>query len=291
MERLACLWEPASRVELLRVALPLNWCVFCSSGSLPGQRSSASPTTGALPRHLGRAPGRCRRSPCSALPWQLSLSPVKLAELHSDLKIQERDELSWKKLKVEGLDEDGQKEAQLVHSLNGTPHPTPPTRLGLPECPWPARAGGGMGRRRPSGCTASTAPLRVRPTPRPGLPLCLWPARAAGGGSLESTAWASRWSGSSEIPAPGAPGPHPLWQSGGRLGALPGKLAPRAWWGQLAAPFAEPLPGCQGWSVRSGHRRDSGASPVSQPTRPPGWGGDWFSHMLSDPWEGNFQNI
>ncbi|XP_040822144.1 alpha-2-macroglobulin receptor-associated protein [Ochotona curzoniae] len=49
---------------------------------------------------------------------RLSLSPVKLAELHSDLKIQERDELSWKKLKVEGLDEDGQKEAQLVHSLN-----------------------------------------------------------------------------------------------------------------------------------------------------------------------------
>jgi hypothetical protein len=45
---------------------------------------------------------------------------VKLAELHADLKIQERDELNWKKLKVEGLDEDGEKEAKLTHNLNGT---------------------------------------------------------------------------------------------------------------------------------------------------------------------------
>ncbi|KAJ6662990.1 hypothetical protein lerEdw1_010811 [Lerista edwardsae] len=49
---------------------------------------------------------------------QLHLSPVKLAELHSDLKIQEKDELSWKKLKAEGLDEDGEKEAKLRRSLN-----------------------------------------------------------------------------------------------------------------------------------------------------------------------------
>lgn len=45
---------------------------------------------------------------------------MRLAELHSDLKIQERDELNWKKLKVEGLDGDGEKEAKLVHNLNGT---------------------------------------------------------------------------------------------------------------------------------------------------------------------------
>nr|XP_004656056.1 alpha-2-macroglobulin receptor-associated protein [Jaculus jaculus] len=49
---------------------------------------------------------------------RLHLSPVKLAELHADLKIQERDELNWKKLKVEGLDEDGEKEAKLINSLN-----------------------------------------------------------------------------------------------------------------------------------------------------------------------------
>lgn len=45
---------------------------------------------------------------------------MRLAELHSDLKIQERDELNWKKLKVEGLDKDGEKEARLIHNLNGT---------------------------------------------------------------------------------------------------------------------------------------------------------------------------
>ncbi|XP_015266887.1 PREDICTED: alpha-2-macroglobulin receptor-associated protein [Gekko japonicus] len=49
---------------------------------------------------------------------RLHLSAVKLAELHSDLKIQEKDELSWKKLKAEGLDEDGEKEARLRRSLH-----------------------------------------------------------------------------------------------------------------------------------------------------------------------------
>ncbi|XP_075713589.1 alpha-2-macroglobulin receptor-associated protein [Rhinoderma darwinii] len=49
---------------------------------------------------------------------RLQLSGVKLAELHSDLKIQEKDELNWKKLKAEGLDDDGEKEAKLRRSLN-----------------------------------------------------------------------------------------------------------------------------------------------------------------------------
>ncbi|KAF7652673.1 hypothetical protein LDENG_00093020 [Lucifuga dentata] len=44
---------------------------------------------------------------------RMQLSPVHQAELHSDLKIQEKDELQWKKMKVEGLDENGEKEAQL----------------------------------------------------------------------------------------------------------------------------------------------------------------------------------
>ncbi|XP_074484915.1 alpha-2-macroglobulin receptor-associated protein isoform X1 [Sebastes fasciatus] len=46
------------------------------------------------------------------------LSPVRLSELHSDLKLQEKDELQWKKLKAEGLDENGEKEAQLRHNFN-----------------------------------------------------------------------------------------------------------------------------------------------------------------------------
>ncbi|XP_019334697.1 alpha-2-macroglobulin receptor-associated protein [Alligator mississippiensis] len=49
---------------------------------------------------------------------RLQLSAVKLAELHSDLKIQEKDELGWKKLKAEGLDEDGEKEAKLRRNLH-----------------------------------------------------------------------------------------------------------------------------------------------------------------------------
>ncbi|KAM7418586.1 hypothetical protein PAMA_015952 [Pampus argenteus] len=46
------------------------------------------------------------------------LSPVRQAELHSDLKIQEKDELQWKKMKVERLDENGEKEAQLRRNFN-----------------------------------------------------------------------------------------------------------------------------------------------------------------------------
>lgn len=49
----------------------------------------------------------------------MQLSPVRQAELHSDLKIQEKDELQWKKMKVEGLDENGEKEAQLRRNFNG----------------------------------------------------------------------------------------------------------------------------------------------------------------------------
>ncbi|XP_018410466.1 PREDICTED: alpha-2-macroglobulin receptor-associated protein [Nanorana parkeri] len=49
---------------------------------------------------------------------RLQLSPVKLAELHSDVRIQEKDELNWKKLKAEGLDDDGEKEAKLRRSLS-----------------------------------------------------------------------------------------------------------------------------------------------------------------------------
>ncbi|KAM6939723.1 alpha-2-macroglobulin receptor-associated protein [Xenentodon cancila] len=49
---------------------------------------------------------------------RMQLSPVQLAELHSDLKIQEKDELQWKKMKVERLDESGEKEAQLRRNFN-----------------------------------------------------------------------------------------------------------------------------------------------------------------------------
>lgn len=77
------------------------------------------------PTWLNGVPGAANlECPCVPLPTpprsqQLHLSAVKLAELHSDLKIQEKNELSWKKLKAEGLDEDGEKEAKLRRDLNG----------------------------------------------------------------------------------------------------------------------------------------------------------------------------
>lgn len=49
---------------------------------------------------------------------QMQLAPRRLSELHSDLKIQEKDELQWKKLKAEGLDEDGEREAKLRRNFN-----------------------------------------------------------------------------------------------------------------------------------------------------------------------------
>ena len=49
---------------------------------------------------------------------QMQLAPVQLSELHSDLKIQEKDELQWKKLKAEGLDEAGEREAKLRRNFN-----------------------------------------------------------------------------------------------------------------------------------------------------------------------------
>uniref|UniRef100_A0A8C2AAD6 Low density lipoprotein receptor-related protein associated protein 1 n=1 Tax=Cyprinus carpio TaxID=7962 RepID=A0A8C2AAD6_CYPCA len=49
---------------------------------------------------------------------RMQLAPVRLSELHSDLKIQEKDELQWKKLKAEGLDEDGEREAKLRRNFN-----------------------------------------------------------------------------------------------------------------------------------------------------------------------------
>ncbi|KAM3848441.1 alpha-2-macroglobulin receptor-associated protein isoform 2-T2 [Vipera latastei] len=48
---------------------------------------------------------------------RVGLPAVRLAELHSDLRLQEKDELSWKKQKAAGLDEDGEREARLRRRL------------------------------------------------------------------------------------------------------------------------------------------------------------------------------
>ncbi|XP_035669994.1 alpha-2-macroglobulin receptor-associated protein-like [Branchiostoma floridae] len=48
---------------------------------------------------------------------QKLVSEAKLAELHSDLKLHEMEEFKWKKLKAEGGDQDGEKEANLRENL------------------------------------------------------------------------------------------------------------------------------------------------------------------------------
>uniref|UniRef100_A0A8C7ITW4 Low density lipoprotein receptor-related protein associated protein 1 n=1 Tax=Oncorhynchus kisutch TaxID=8019 RepID=A0A8C7ITW4_ONCKI len=88
---------------------------------------------------------------------RMQLPPVRQAELHSDLKIQEKDELQWKKSKAEGMDENGEREAKLRRGFNGergmegvggergqatTPRPNPlhplPPSLSLPPSPPPS---------------------------------------------------------------------------------------------------------------------------------------------------------
>ncbi|KAM9399115.1 alpha-2-macroglobulin receptor-associated protein isoform 1-T11 [Salvelinus alpinus] len=49
---------------------------------------------------------------------RMQLPPVRQAELHSDLKIQEKDELQWKKTKADGMDENGEREAKLRRGFN-----------------------------------------------------------------------------------------------------------------------------------------------------------------------------
>jgi hypothetical protein len=43
------------------------------------------------------------------------------------LKIHDKEEVAWKRLKAEGLDEDGLKEAELRKKLTGKCHPNPST--------------------------------------------------------------------------------------------------------------------------------------------------------------------
>ncbi|KAG8508662.1 Alpha-2-macroglobulin receptor-associated protein [Galemys pyrenaicus] len=110
----------------------------CSAVGGPGHLSRGQSTAGSRcggPRRGFRAgdqrgggaldaPGPVRASclplvaACAPVSPQLQLSPVKLSELHADLKMQERDEFTWKKLKLEGADADGEKEAQLRRSLS-----------------------------------------------------------------------------------------------------------------------------------------------------------------------------
>uniref|UniRef100_F6UAC7 Uridine-cytidine kinase 2 n=4 Tax=Xenopus tropicalis TaxID=8364 RepID=F6UAC7_XENTR len=105
----------------------MRYCLFLVCSSVLLLRAQAGDGAGKYSRNVNE--NRSERDPTVEFRimrlnqiWEkaqrLQLPAVQLAELHSDLKIQEKDELNWKKLKVEGLDDDGEKEAKLRRSLN-----------------------------------------------------------------------------------------------------------------------------------------------------------------------------
>uniref|UniRef100_A0A8C0Q923 LDL receptor related protein associated protein 1 n=1 Tax=Canis lupus familiaris TaxID=9615 RepID=A0A8C0Q923_CANLF len=96
MEKLNQLWEKAQRATFLEQEVQVEVLVLTAAPRQAGPVLSLE--------LLHRVP--------------LQLSPVKLSELHADLKMQERDEFAWKKLKAEGLDEDGEKQAKLTRNLS-----------------------------------------------------------------------------------------------------------------------------------------------------------------------------
>ncbi|XP_036777186.1 alpha-2-macroglobulin receptor-associated protein [Manis pentadactyla] len=105
-----------ARLPLLLLPLLLGpWPAAGHGGKYSREKNAPAPPPGRQPG------GEFRMEKLSQL-WEkarrLRLPPVKLSELHADLKIQERDELNWKKSKAEGLDADGEKEAKLTRNLN-----------------------------------------------------------------------------------------------------------------------------------------------------------------------------
>jgi hypothetical protein len=50
------------------------------------------------------------------------LTEPKLKSLFSELKIHDKEEVAWKRLKTEGFDKDGLKEAELRKKLTGKCH-------------------------------------------------------------------------------------------------------------------------------------------------------------------------
>ena len=106
----------------LRTEAPLTFSCGSASGILSAQDPSSSSWHLLSEVSFFRAVigHNAAGGQASSLLPQLNLPPLKLSDLHADLKIQERDEFKWKKLKAEGLDEDGEEEARLVRSLGGT---------------------------------------------------------------------------------------------------------------------------------------------------------------------------
>uniref|UniRef100_A0A673T2G4 LDL receptor related protein associated protein 1 n=1 Tax=Suricata suricatta TaxID=37032 RepID=A0A673T2G4_SURSU len=106
---------PLPLLLLLLLLLRTPWPAASHGGKYSREKNQPEPPAQREPS------GEFRMEKLNQL-WEkaqrLQLSPVKLAELHADLKMQEREEFAWKKLKAEGLDADGEKQARLTRSLS-----------------------------------------------------------------------------------------------------------------------------------------------------------------------------
>ncbi|KAI4542681.1 hypothetical protein MG293_006807 [Ovis ammon polii] len=106
---------PPPPLLLLLLLLLAPWAVAGHAGKYSREKNEPAPPSKREPA------AEFRMEKLNQL-WEkaqrLNLPPLKLSDLHTDLKIQERDEFKWKKLKAEGLDEDGEEEAKLVRSLS-----------------------------------------------------------------------------------------------------------------------------------------------------------------------------
>ncbi|CAI9172347.1 unnamed protein product [Rangifer tarandus platyrhynchus] len=115
LSALRALRRPLSPPPLLLLLLLGPWAAAGHAGKYSREKNEPAPPSKREPA------AEFRMEKLNQL-WEkaqrLNLPPLKLSDLHTDLKIQERDEFKWKKLKAEGLDEDGEEEAKLVRSLS-----------------------------------------------------------------------------------------------------------------------------------------------------------------------------
>lgn len=129
---------------------------------------------------------------------------MKLSELHADLKMQEREEFAWKKLKAEGLDADGERAAKLLRNLSGIflsfsvrGEPWPPIRTwsgaGPPWSglqPW-TRLPGRLGRLSANCGESHGRGARTRWHSAADGPGAAWPGKEAGATELPMVTWQS----------------------------------------------------------------------------------------------------
>lgn len=102
------------------MCLLLSVCLACLACIAGHKYSEAMNKAGPPPKpsvNLDEAPFRMHKLNALWEKAQKRLSEAKLKGLYSELKVQDKDELAWKKLRGAGQDKEGLKEAELRHRL------------------------------------------------------------------------------------------------------------------------------------------------------------------------------